>query len=1069
MNLARVSASPWTLPEQGQLVLCRDRHWVVADVVAGQLPLDPLAADDTQVQHLLTLSSVEDDGLGDLLRVIWELEPGAQALATATLPEPRAGHFDPPEQLAAFLDAIRWGAVTSADTAALQAPFRSGITVEDYQLDPVVRALEMPRVNLGIFDDVGLGKTIEAGLVVQELLLRHRARTVWVVCPPNLSLKWQEEMLQKFGLEFRIADSALVRQLRRDRGLAANVFTHYPRLIVSMEWVKLESAQRLLNDVLPGQPGYPRKFDLLIVDEVHTCAPAGTGKYATDSLRTKAIRRLAPHFEHRLFLSATPHNGYRESFTALLELLDPQRFARGVEPNEGLLARSIVRRLKSTMREDPELGLRPDGTPRFAKRTVISIPVAYPPSEREAHALLAEYTKARRATAAKATAAQRSAADFVTLLLKKRLLSSPEAFARTLEVHRRTLANKAAQVDERALHTAFDRVDGDDFDDDAEREQAEEDAVAAAGRAIGVPSAAEMALLKKMQEWADTAAGAPDAKTLKLFEEMDTWLRPEGKWNDERLIIFTEYRDTQAWLQRLLDARGIGGERVALLYGGMDPEDRERVKREFQADPKVTSVRVLLATDAASEGIDLQRHCRRLVHMEIPFNPNRLEQRNGRIDRHLQPFPEVFCYHFVSDQYEHAPAGSLEADLEFLSRVAHKVEAIRDDLGSAGQVLAEQVQEAMLGRRQTLDEGRLDSERSKKAKAQLARLERDLRERFRLLHQKVQESQAELGISPETVERAVTIGLRLGRQAPLKPVTIPARDAWPEVRGFEVPPLTRSWARAAADLWDPITERNRPITFDPAAAGRDDVVLAHLGSRLVAQSLRLLRAQVWSAGADAHMSRVTAFITDDPAVTSVTAVAHARMVVSGSDGRRLHEEVIYAGGRLPARGRFARIDSLTELRSVLAVPSIGQPNQLVQEQLEDAWERAREPLFAALQARADTRYESLKAVLARTAEKEKADIAMVLEELRSTIAAELEEKVAPNVEQLALDFGESERQQLRADLDALRNRLDAIPDEIVEEQRLIDARFADPSSLLFPAAVTVVIPRRLADDLGAGS
>lgn len=1058
----------WAVPEQGQLVLCRDRHWIVADIAASQLPRDPMSSGDTANQHLVTLSSVEDDGLGDLLQVIWELEPGAQTLTTATLPEPRSGAFDPPEQLAAFLDAIRWGAVTSADTSALQAPFRSGITVEDYQLDPVVRALEMPRVNLGIFDDVGLGKTIEAGLVVQELLLRHRARTVWVVCPPSLNLKWQAEMLEKFGLEFRIADSALVRQLRRERGLAANVFTHYPRLIVSLEWIKQAAAQKLLNDVLPAQPGFPRKFDMLIVDEVHACAPAGTGKYATDSQRTKAIRRLAPHFEHRLFLSATPHNGYRESFTALLELLDPQRFARGVEPNQGLMARSVVRRLKSTMRDDPELGFRPDGTPRFPKRSVVSLPVTYPPTEREAHAMLTEYTKERRARLSKDASAERSATDFVTILLKKRLLSSPEAFARTLEVHRQTITTHVGRFDERAMLGAFDRVDSDDFGDDDEREAAEEDAVAAAGRAIGKPSAAEMALLERMQQWADRAAGGPDAKANVLFEHIDEWLRPDGKWNDERLIIFTEYRATQSWLQRLLDARGIGGERVALMFGGMDDEDRERIKREFQASPAVTPVRILLATDSASEGIDLQRHCHRLVHMEIPFNPNKLEQRNGRIDRHLQPYPEVFCYHFTSDQYEKAAAGSLDGDLQFLSIVAHKVEAIRDDLGSAGEVLAEQVQEAMLGRRQVLDEGKLSNERSKKAKTQLARLERDLRERFRALHQKVQESQAELGITPESVERAVTIGLRLGRQAPLATVTIPAKDSWPEVRGFEVPALTRSWARAAADLWDPITQRNLPITFDPAASGRDDVVLAHLGSRLVAQSLRLLRAQVWSVGSEAHMSRVTAFTTNDPAVTAVTAIAHARIVVSGSDGRRLHEEVIYAGGRLPAKGRFTRIDTLEELRSMLAAPRTGEAGALVQEQLEGSWDRAREPLFAALEARAATRFEALQRTLERTAQKEKADIASVLEDLRATIEGELE-RVAPGIEQLSLDFGESERRQLRADLDALRARLAAIPEEIVEEQRLIDARFAQQSTLLFPAAVTLVIPSWLADDLGAGS
>src|SRR5262249_59070392 len=137
-------------------------------------------------QNLVDLTSVEDDGLGDELKVIWEVEPGARILEKATFPIPRAGRFDSPERLAAFLDALRWGAVTSADSRALQAPFRSGITIEDYQLDPVVRALSMPRVNLLIADDVGLGKTIEAGLVVQEMMLRYRGRRVLAVCPPRL-------------------------------------------------------------------------------------------------------------------------------------------------------------------------------------------------------------------------------------------------------------------------------------------------------------------------------------------------------------------------------------------------------------------------------------------------------------------------------------------------------------------------------------------------------------------------------------------------------------------------------------------------------------------------------------------------------------------------------------------------------------------------------------------------------------------------------------------------------------------------------------------------------------------
>src|SRR5690606_13791919 len=181
----------------------------------------------------------------------------------------------------------------------------------------------------------------------------------------------------------------------------ANIFTSFPRLIMSIDWLKDTRAQSLLDEVLAGvdHRRTPRTFDLLIVDEVHTAAPSGRGRYAVDSLRTKAIQRLAPHCEHRLFLSATPHNGYRESFTALLELLDPQRFARGVDPNPEQLARVLVRRLKRELRE--ELPPDPDGSPRFAVRQVVAVPIDYPEDERRAHQLLDEYAELRRAHHAK--------------------------------------------------------------------------------------------------------------------------------------------------------------------------------------------------------------------------------------------------------------------------------------------------------------------------------------------------------------------------------------------------------------------------------------------------------------------------------------------------------------------------------------------------------------------------------------------------------------------------------------------------------------------------------------------
>ena len=155
-------------------------------------------------------------------------------------------------------------------------------------------------------------------------------------------------MRDKFGLDFRIVDSSLMRDLRRRRGIHVNPWSHFPRLITSIDFLKRERPLRLFRETLPapGEPIYPRKYDLLIVDEAHNCAPSGVGKYATDSLRTQALRVLAPHFEHKLFLTATPHNGYRESFSALLELLDNQRFSRGTEPDRKQLDAVMVRRLK---------------------------------------------------------------------------------------------------------------------------------------------------------------------------------------------------------------------------------------------------------------------------------------------------------------------------------------------------------------------------------------------------------------------------------------------------------------------------------------------------------------------------------------------------------------------------------------------------------------------------------------------------------------------------------------------------------------------------------------------------
>src|SRR5437764_14101743 len=197
----------------------------------------------------------------------------------------------------------------------------------------------------------------------------------------------------------------------------------------------------------------------------------------------------------------------------------------------------------------------------------------------------------------------------------------------------------------------------------------------------------------------------------------------------------------------------------------MKTEARETIKAAFQADPRESKVRILLATDAASEGIDLQNHCSRLIHYEIPWNPNRLEQRNGRIDRHGQRASEVNIYHFVSSKFRHASlgedlnVGELDDDLEFLMRAVRKVESIREDLGKVGPVIAEQVEDAMLGRRRRLDT-RTAEEKAAPLRS-LLKFERRLREQIDRLREQLDESRRELSLTPQHVQSVVQIALEL--------------------------------------------------------------------------------------------------------------------------------------------------------------------------------------------------------------------------------------------------------------------------------------------------------------------
>ncbi|MFN6027061.1 MAG: SNF2-related protein, partial [Planctomyces sp.] len=326
------------LPSPGQIVRVRQRLYLVEQTTRGKF-----AADST----LVGLACVDDDAQGQPLEVLWETELDPEILTGEGWAEVASRGFDDSRLFAAYLKTLKWNCVTSTDPKLFQSPFRAGIRLDAYQLEPLRKALLLPRVNLFIADDVGLGKTIEAGLIARELLLRKKVKEIVVSCPPSMLLQWKEELEARFGLTFEILDQDYMKDVRRERGFGVNPWSTHTRFLISHRLLIDEAYAGPLRDFL----GTFRSGSLLILDEAHHAAPSSGQKYAIDSQITRSVRDLAPRFEHRLFLSATPHNGHSNSFSALLEILDPQRFCRGVSVTPKHRDEVIVRRIKEDIRE----------------------------------------------------------------------------------------------------------------------------------------------------------------------------------------------------------------------------------------------------------------------------------------------------------------------------------------------------------------------------------------------------------------------------------------------------------------------------------------------------------------------------------------------------------------------------------------------------------------------------------------------------------------------------------------------------------------------------------------------
>jgi hypothetical protein len=593
-------------------------------------------------------------------------------------------------------------------------------------------------------------------------------------------------------------------------------------------------------------------------------------------------------FEHRLFLSATPHKGHSNSFATLLEILDPQRFTRGIDVEAKELEPIMVRRLK----ED----LRRLGHP-FAERIVDPIHISgLPPDAPELRlaAMLDDYRQ---------SSAGGSRARFLFANLQQRLFSSIAAFHRTLTTHRQSLVRKSENSDPEAAETEAELLD-----DNAAIELATRQAKGELG-----DLKAAIAHVDRMLAISAAARDLPDARVEAMLDWIeDEMLDADYAWRDRRLILFTEWEDTRRWLvervkegllQRSIGRVDLDG-RILNFTGLTSLEERDRIKIAFNAPFEKEPVRILVCTDAAREGLNLQARCHDLIHVDLPWNPSRLEQRNGRIDRKLQPSKIVTCRYFLYDQRE---------EDRVLDALVRKTEVILKQLGASGEVLRIQMEKTLARegiRRsdaerlaESISEARsglvnvAERELGDEADKRLARL----KEEQERLQRALDTAKRRVGIEGTDIRHVVEIALQ-DDGAALQPGRFSVPEAVlldPETPSFAKDP---SWAALFDELRPgrPANPRDRArwrretpvrgLVFEPPHIREgepepQDVVQLHLEHRLV----KRLLSRFLSQGFRATVGRITAIVSSG---AQPRVVLLGRLSLFGPSARRLHEEII---------------------------------------------------------------------------------------------------------------------------------------------------------------------------------
>jgi superfamily II DNA or RNA helicase len=497
------------------------------------------------------------------------------------------------------------------------APFlslhRSSVVPYNYQMVPLVLALEKPNARMLIGDDVGLGKTVEAGLIISELIQRGKVKRVIFLTPANLKQQWKEALDYFFHIKATIIDSFSRKEFEKELPAGANPWQYFQFVIASIDYAKSPDIKQQIKE---------QQWDLLLVDEIHLCArPHSNVKATKQQQRYELIKDLSKKISNVLFLTATPHNGYSDSFASILEMINPeivQQNGNGSITFDKSKARyNVIQRNRKKLEAWYEKQGKKSPFPQRDQKEVIIDPKPNGKLIQLLDAVERYGDFILKSAKEKDSKKVRNIANWVAIHLQKRAISSPYAVLKSLENRISTIQNKVDNLSESEEETLENYV-YDLFSDD-ERISEEMASLRLDFEAL---SQDEISELKKILEFGETLTPKDDEKLQKLKND----ILPELIAKDPKVILFTKYKDTLDYLEKHLKTKDF---ETFVMHGDMSLNARTEIFGKFDRAKKA----ILIATDVISEGLNLQRLASNVVHYELPWNPNRLEQRNGRVDR----------------------------------------------------------------------------------------------------------------------------------------------------------------------------------------------------------------------------------------------------------------------------------------------------------------------------------------------------------------------------------------------------------------------------------------------------